>query len=164
METIHKIDDIRKIISLQKREGKKVGLFATLGYLHDGHLKLIDIKDWMEEIGLWNVTLEQIKNTQSGFDIKGLNLTDKLEVLEQEITIKNNSNSTDLESFAITPRWNKSFKNFFKKNISWWPNILSYDNNKLTYKVNHTNVKIKHRIYCVIREIILQSFPFQPGH
>jgi hypothetical protein len=38
-------------------------------------------------------TIEQIQNILSTFDLSGINLTDKLEILEQNITIHNDSGS-----------------------------------------------------------------------
>jgi pantoate--beta-alanine ligase len=43
MIKVKTIAEVRKIIKQEKNQGKTIGLFATLGYLHEGHLKLIGI-------------------------------------------------------------------------------------------------------------------------
>ncbi|MCT4605963.1 MAG: pantoate--beta-alanine ligase [Marinisporobacter sp.] len=41
MFIVETVKEIRKIIKKEKREGKKIGLVPTMGYLHEGHLSLI---------------------------------------------------------------------------------------------------------------------------
>ncbi|QXM06424.1 pantoate--beta-alanine ligase [Crassaminicella indica] len=41
MFVVETVKEIREIIKKEKREGKKIGLVPTMGYLHEGHLSLI---------------------------------------------------------------------------------------------------------------------------
>ncbi|WP_067930105.1 pantoate--beta-alanine ligase [Alicyclobacillus kakegawensis] len=42
MQTIETIAEIRQAVATARREGKTVGLVPTMGFLHDGHMRLVD--------------------------------------------------------------------------------------------------------------------------
>jgi hypothetical protein len=99
------------------------------------------IEFWMNDIGLYNVTIEQMKNITSGFDkhAPSIELTEKLEILSLGITINEvNETSTKVIDCYIQPKWNWRFlagaiEYFFPnvdEGLEWLLDVLGIDTNK----------------------------------
>ena len=97
------------------------------------------MEDEMIDLGLYNVTLEQMSNINSEFPFTMLNLTSKLEVMSKGIKI---NDTEDISSEChIRPRWN------FTCLQGIGVPIPSKDT--LTYNCSHSNLAVEHRPYDV---------------
>ncbi|HOV08544.1 MAG TPA: pantoate--beta-alanine ligase [Spirochaetota bacterium] len=61
MEIVHKIDDVRRIISEAKRSGKKVGFVPTMGFLHDGHISLVEISKSYSDFQVMSIFVNRLQ-------------------------------------------------------------------------------------------------------
>ena len=43
MRVIERINDLKAVVRSKKREGKIIGFVPTMGYLHEGHISLVNM-------------------------------------------------------------------------------------------------------------------------
>lgn len=69
MERVSKIDDLRKIIKSKKMEGCRIGFVPTMGFLHKGHLSLVEESRKSSDYQVMSIFVNKIQfNDKSDFD------------------------------------------------------------------------------------------------
>ncbi|KYK22868.1 hypothetical protein AYK21_03435 [Thermoplasmatales archaeon SG8-52-2] len=123
------VDNLSKIISnpniFWKYDIPKGRAFGTAG---ERYAAENIIEEEMKEIGLWNVTMDNISN------IKGVNLSQKLEITSLGLSINHSGTITDISEFFISPRWNYTelFQmDFSKKEKDTLSHNFSYEDQEL---------------------------------
>ena len=61
METVTTIKDVREIIGRQKAKGRKIGFVPTMGFLHDGHLSLVEISKRYSDFQVMSIFVNKIQ-------------------------------------------------------------------------------------------------------
>lgn len=113
--------------------------FGTVGE----HLAKNYTKDWMQDLGLWTMVERISSNYSKIFYDTGrwMNLSDDLQVNNQELLILNNSIETIIEDCAIMPRWNWTA---LERNYSFFIN-----RDRLTTVFEEKNLSIYPRPYSI---------------
>ncbi|MBN2040851.1 MAG: pantoate--beta-alanine ligase [Spirochaetes bacterium] len=65
MQTVHTIEEVRKIIKEQKKAGKSIGFIPTMGYLHQGHLSLVGISKKYSDFQVMSIFVNKIQFNDS---------------------------------------------------------------------------------------------------
>lgn len=108
MKVFKKIDEIRKYIKEQQKEGKTIGLVPTMGYLHEGHLSLI--KKSSEENNITVVSIF-VNPTQFG---ENEDLDQYPRDLERDVKLAGKANATAIfasEAEEIYPKGYQTYVN-----------------------------------------------------
>jgi pantoate--beta-alanine ligase len=61
MQIVSTIEEVRKIISEQKKAGKRIGFVPTMGYLHEGHLSLVEISRKHSDFQVMSIFVNKIQ-------------------------------------------------------------------------------------------------------
>jgi pantoate--beta-alanine ligase len=61
MQTANTIEEVRKIIGRQKMAGGKIGFVPTMGYLHEGHLSLVEISKKHTDFQVMSIFVNKIQ-------------------------------------------------------------------------------------------------------
>jgi len=69
MKIVKKIEEVRDVISMAKNEKKRIGFIPTMGYLHRGHLSLVEISKKNSDFQVMSIFVNKIQfNDSSDFD------------------------------------------------------------------------------------------------
>lgn len=61
MEIIRDIAGIRRFVAAQRQQGKRIGLVPTMGYLHEGHLSLVQVARDRAEIVIMSIFVNPLQ-------------------------------------------------------------------------------------------------------
>lgn len=69
MEIVHKISDVRAGVLAARKAGRRVGFVPTMGYLHEGHLSLVDISKKYSDYQVMSIFVNRIQfNDKKDFE------------------------------------------------------------------------------------------------
>ncbi len=84
MDTAKSVDEVWEKINKAKKEGKRVGFVPTMGYLHEGHLSLVDISKKHTDYQVMSIFVNKIQfNDSNDFNCYPRELQRDLDLAEK---------------------------------------------------------------------------------
>jgi len=61
MKIVSKIEDVREAVREARKSGKRIGFVPTMGFLHDGHISLVDISKQHTEFQVMSIFVNRLQ-------------------------------------------------------------------------------------------------------
>lgn len=61
MKIVSKIEDVRESVREARKSGKRIGFVPTMGFLHDGHISLVDISKQHSEFQVMSIFVNRLQ-------------------------------------------------------------------------------------------------------
>lgn len=109
MKIVRKIEDVREAVREARNSGKRIGFVPTMGFLHDGHISLVEISKQHSEFQVMSIFVNRLqfndvndfntypKDLQRDFDIAEKGGVDLIFTPDDAEMYKNNLTTVDVD-------------------------------------------------------------------